>query len=108
MPSSCWVPDNFRGRLPARMEMSCFLASTLGSPGQLPTLILSSLRGTTFGAPVTRLHWAANCDTDGTFSYCLGILKFQMKPVKWPGLQKTYNTILLSWRQSTQIWDLVP
>ena len=45
------------------MEMGCFLASTLGSPGQLPTLILSSRRGTTFGAPVTRLHWAADCDT---------------------------------------------
>ena len=45
------------------MEMGCLLASTLGSPGQLPTLILSSRRGTTFGAPVTRLHRAADCDT---------------------------------------------
>lgn len=25
---------------------------------------------------------------------CLGILKFQMKPVKWPGLQEMYSTIL--------------
>ena len=43
--------------------MGCFLASSLESPGQLPTLTLSSLRGTTFGAPVIRLHWAADCDT---------------------------------------------
>ncbi|XDA89887.1 hypothetical protein R6Z07F_019469 [Ovis aries] len=31
---------------------------------------------------------------DGTFSYCLGILKVQMKPVQWPGLQEMYSTIL--------------